>query len=79
MAELREMMMKEALLAGGKPVGGRSSLQDCFTYDAELELLMLWYNKEMTTKVISRKCSSKDVGYIRPQSSRRGYIRRRTK
>lgn len=57
MDRLKEQMIGEVLAAGGKPVGKKSSLYDCFTFDHDLGHLMLWYNMGLTTKMIFRDYS----------------------
>ncbi len=74
MTEIKSQMITEAVAAGGTPVGKRTSLHECFTYDHTLKHLMLWYNKGKTTKMISREYSPKDTDFIQPQWYRRGSI-----
>ena len=52
--ELKTSMMEMATLVGGSPPMGYNRLDECFTYEPELNALILWYNVEGTTKAVIR-------------------------
>jgi hypothetical protein len=51
---MKRMMIESALSEGGVPPIGYESLDECFTTEPELGIVLLWYNVADTTKVVVR-------------------------
>ena len=48
-------MIESAKSAGGVPPYGYESLDQCFTIEPDLGVIILWYNVRDTTKVVMRR------------------------
>ena len=49
--ELMLRMIRTVEAVGGVPTAGYRNLNECFTYEPSLELLMLWYNINGNTRI----------------------------
>ena len=66
MTKLKDRMIRKVLAKGGKPTGTKSSLDECFTYDNQMRLLVLWYNIGNNTKIMTQECGPKDADFLLP-------------
>ncbi len=75
MTGLKDRMIGKVLAKGGKPAGMKSSLDECFTYDNQMCLLVLWYSIGNSTKTSQPKVNmgpsvlrQRKSGFVRIQS-----------